>query len=110
MPKYQKIHCNACRHKTKHLLVATREQHGSEDIDDKFTITWDTIYDMFECCGCEEVTIRSRHYFSEWNPGDVKIVYYPPRVARHLPSWSDKLPKEITDLLEEVYTALLIKL
>lgn len=104
--KTERIHCNQCGHKTKHLLVAMRKHHGFEPCDEHYAISWTTIYDVFECCGCEEVTLRRRFYFSEWNPGDVEIIYYPPRIGRRLPPWKDDLPDETASLLEEVHTAL----
>jgi len=104
--KTERIHCNQCGNKTKHLVVATRKHHGSEPHDEQYDISWSTIYDVFECCGCEEVSLRRRFYFSEWNPGDVEITYYPPRIGRRLPPWKNDLPDEMVSLLEEVYTAL----
>lgn len=50
--------------------------------------------------------LRRRHYFSEWNPGDVEISFYPPRIARRLPPWTGELSEDIKKLLEEVYAAL----
>ena len=102
----KRIHCNQCGNKTKHLVIATRNHHGSAPHDDQCEVSWDTIYDLLECCGCEEISLRRRYYFSEWNFGDVEITYYPPRVARRLPPWKNKLPDEMMSLLEEVYTAL----
>ncbi len=104
--KIERIHCNKCGHKTKHIIVATRRQDGSEPYDREYSISWTTIYDMLECQGCEEITVCRRFYFSEWNRGDVQINYYPPRIARRLPLWKDDLPDEIVSLLEEVYAAL----
>lgn len=104
--KTERIHCNKCGHETKHLLLVTRSQYGSAPYDENCDISWETVYDVFECCGCEEVTLRRRFYFSEWNSGDVEIIYYPPRIGRLLPPWKDSLPDDVAALLEEVYTAL----
>lgn len=104
--KTERIHCNQCGQKTKHLLIASRTQSGSEPYDDEYDITWETIYDLFECRGCDEVTLRRRVYFSEWEQGAVETTFYPPRVARRLPPWKDALPTDIRSLMEEVYTAL----
>lgn len=104
--KSERIHCNRCGHETKHLLVAARCHEGSEPYDAEYEISWTTIYDVFECCGCEEVTLRRKYYFSEWNPGEVDEVFYPPRIARKLPSWKNKLSDDIAALLEEVYMSL----
>ncbi len=104
--KPERIHCNKCGPSTKHTVVGTRQHSGSEPYDAQYDVSWTTIYDMLECCGCEAITVRRRFYFSEWNPGDVEINYYPPRSARPLPPWKDKLPEEVLTLLDEVYVAL----
>jgi hypothetical protein len=104
--KIERIHCNSCGQQTKHLQVASRKQYGSEPCGHDYEISWNTNYDMFECCGCEEVTLRSEFYFSEWDHGESKTTYYPPRIARQLPPWKDELENEILGLLEEVYVAL----
>jgi hypothetical protein len=105
-PKTDRIFCNQCGHETKHLLIANRQQYGSSPDEDGYEISWETIYDIFECCGCEDVTLRRKYYFSEWDHGDVEIVYYPPRIGRRLPPWKKELSEEMGQLLEEVYAAL----
>ena len=102
----ESVYCNKCGHQTRHKSIAKREQHGSEALDHHYTITWTTIYEMFECCGCEDITLRRRHYFSEWDSGDVEENYYPPRASRQLPVWRDALSTNTKELLNEVYTAL----
>jgi len=104
--KTERLHCNRCGHPTKHLLLATRQHTGSEPYDEEYNVSWTTIHDLFECSGCEEVTLRRRFYFSEWNDGELELTYYPPRIARRLPPWKDDLPLEERGLLEEVYQAL----
>lgn len=101
-----KIHCNTCIAKTKHNIVNTQTRHGSEPYDEHYDIDWTNVYDLLECRGCEEITLRRRFYFSEWNPGDVQVTYYPPRIARRLPPWKDKLEDDVSEMLVEVYAAL----
>src|SRR2546422_570812 len=48
-------HCNGCRHTTNHRVLKSRNQSGS---DEEQGFHWETQYDMLECCGCEEVTLR----------------------------------------------------
>lgn len=104
--KFERIHCNECGQRTKHLRIFYHTRSGSEPHDSEYDISWTNHYDLFECCGCESVTLRRKSYFSEWNSGDVDINYYPPRIARKLPVWKNKLKKEIRELLSEVYKAL----
>lgn len=101
-----KIHCNSCRSKTRHTIVASHTNEGSAPISNEYSVDWSTIYEILKCLGCEAVSVRRRHYFSEWNPGDVEETFYPPRVGRPLPPWKDKLPDGIVAMLEEVYASL----
>jgi hypothetical protein len=105
-----RIHCNKCGHETKHLTLLTRKQEGSDDVDfdgyHQHTISWVTFYDVFECCGCEDVSLRRRFHFSEWERDELETNYYPPRISRNFPKWKDELPRDIERLLEEVYVAL----
>lgn len=101
-----KSHCNVCGHETKHKVIANHTQHGSEPCGPDYEVTWTNIFELLECSGCEDVSVRKRGYFSEWDEDDVEIRYYPPRIARQLPAWKNELPAEVTILLEEVYVAL----
>ena len=101
-----RIHCNVCLNETNHVNLLTRRQDGSAPYDEQYDISWSTIYDVFECCGCESVTMRRRHYFSEWNHGDHELDFYPPRIGRRIPDWKSKLSSEMQHLMDEVYAAL----
>lgn len=72
----------------------------------EFSVDWSVEYAMFECAGCEEVLVRQRSYCSEWPTGEFKESYFPPRIARRLPSWKDQLSNDWVQMLEEVYGAL----
>ena len=104
--KTESIPCNRCLNATRHKLLSTHEQSGSEPYDEESSTHWTKIYDLLECCGCQEITLRRVFYFSEWNPGDYETIYYPPRIGRTLPIWQKELPGEIASLLREVYMAL----
>src|SRR6266851_1770330 len=105
-PKVERLHCNACGTKTKHDVIAERRQEGSEPYDEDISVWWLTIYTLFECRGCEGVTLRRTYIFSEWNPGEEQIEYFPPPLSRRKPTWADRLPEDEQSLLTEVYTAL----
>jgi hypothetical protein len=105
-PRTERLHCNECAHETKHLCLASRTCDGSEDLSPSFSVDWRTVYDLFECAGCESVTLRSTYTFSEWDHGTSEVRYYPPRSSRRLPTWYRKLPPQTIELLLEVYTAL----
>jgi hypothetical protein len=101
----EKVHCNDCGHKPKHLVVATRKQSGSQDVGEGIDISWVTTYDMLECCGCEAVCMRRSFWFSE-DPEDERVSYYPPAVSRDTPPWIGDLPDDLKALIDEIYTAL----
>jgi hypothetical protein len=64
---------------------------------------WDR-YEILQCCGCETISVMHTRYFA---PLDEKTVsFYPPRVSRREPEWSEHLPVAIRSLIGEVYTAL----
>jgi hypothetical protein len=110
-PTIERAHCNECGHKTKHYVVATRVQDGSElyqdhPYDPGVELKWSTTYDLLECCGCETVSIKRTYWFSEFNPGEEEVEYYPPRLSRRLPDWLKRLPEDVQSLMQEVYTAL----
>lgn len=103
-PDIAHVHCNGCHHETRHQLLRRHEQHGSEGPDDE--PWWTTIFEMFECSGCSDVTLRRTFYFFTWDEDEAEISYYPPRVSRREPSFLDQLSPEIRSLLREVYAAL----
>ena len=104
-----KAHCNTCLHDTNHYEVAERVNAGSQQVwpyddDDQYEITWKTTYKMLECCGCGNICLQRRYYFSE--DDGIEEEYYPPQISRQLPVWHDDLPDEWCELLKEVYVAL----
>lgn len=100
-PHIERLHCNSCRITTKHLLLKTHIDSGS---DEEQGFYWQTKSEMFECCGCSSVLLRQIHHFSE-DP-DPQITFFPPPASRWLPQWQWSLPHKIRDLLAQVYKAL----
>jgi hypothetical protein len=111
-PRVERLHCNECGQKTKHEAIAERVQEGSAPLDmgyspeEEVSVSWTTTYTMFECRGCEAVTLRRVYIFSEWNPGEEQVEYFPPHLFRRLPHWSHRLPDDDEAVLKEVYAAL----
>jgi len=94
-----------CLQDTKHFVIASRSSKGSEMVDHgRNEISWSTTYKMLECCGCENVSLLRKFYFSEYD--EVETEYYPPQISRQIPRWCDELPQEWEELLKEVYIAL----
>ncbi len=102
----KKAHCSSCAATTKHLVIAEREQTGSDEYDEHYAVSWRTTYEMLECCGCETVHLSSATSCSEWGPGDEEIRRFPPAVSRRPPTWLYKLESDRCSLFKEVYAAL----
>jgi hypothetical protein len=128
-----KISCNNCLSETIHDLLKKKRNEYSEvihtyDNGREESIEWWDKFEMLQCRGCYEVTLRKSHWFSEEHD-HVETSFYPPRVARKLPHWFKDLrnyvrvdpraeknlninywhdyPTEMwADLLEEIYTSI----
>ena len=59
------IHCNLCSGKKNHELLYHKEVKWSEDIPGHGTIEGANIYDLFQCRGCDRVTLRHKNWHSE---------------------------------------------
>jgi Domain of unknown function (DUF4145) len=99
--KTEWIYCNRCRGKTLHRLTGTTEGGGAEE---ETGYWWSFVFQMLQCCGCEEVVLRRISSFSEDPETDVR--YFPPVMSRYLPQWRFDLPKDSRLLLEEIYRSL----
>jgi len=105
MPKdNERIFCNGCMKKTRHLLLF---HHMEEGGDEEFS--WNHDHQVLQCQGCENITFRIDHTDSESYSEDGlwhSYTYYPPPVSRRKPVWFDELPSDIRLVMEEVYVAL----
>ncbi|KKK52089.1 hypothetical protein LCGC14_3108450, partial [marine sediment metagenome] len=84
------------------------EQSDVQKIEnmDNLEVQFVTTHTMLECCGCENVILRQRTWCDLYDVDYFDDVFFPPPTSRQLPPWHKKLPKEIQELLGEVYTAL----
>ena len=104
-PRIEKIHCNSCLQSTKHRRLHEHRRSASNPEDDG--IWWSVDYELFVCQGCDEVTLRQEETSSEDDPSVPTLSYFPPRVARRMPTWLWNVEDEnILALLKEVYAAL----
>lgn len=79
---------------------------------------WVKLYEMIECCGCEEVIFRIRYWEEDWVQHDPvtdaeympeDVSYYPPVISRPKPSWFGDMNSQgapLASLLDEVYSAI----
>src|SRR5690349_13403498 len=79
-------HCNACLRQNKHNVIARREREFVErDEDGVPYFSENLVYELVECCGCEEVSLR-RTYSSDAQPNP-SVTCFPPAASRRKPSW-----------------------
>ncbi len=98
------LHCNECRHQTKHQLLKEIANQGSEEWGDDYVYHWTKGHQLFECCGCSAVVLRQTYSDSESD--EQQVWYFPPRISRHKPNWLDKIPGDAQRVMREVYRCL----
>lgn len=109
-----KAHCNKCRGLTNSWVRAEHTVTGNDG-----PISWSDSFEVLQCCGCDTLSVRQEHWFSEWDEMDydeygrlvmrpgIKEVYYPAPTLRVKPEWFDTLADEVLrNVLEELYAAL----
>ena len=105
-------HCNICGGDKNHTILKQIVKDKTQEINERFEISWNDAYYMLECCGCEKVHFLHTSWFSENTDesGDVIIdkTYYPSSIFRPTPDWLYQLDREwhITKLVQEVYLAI----
>jgi Domain of unknown function (DUF4145) len=109
-----KAHCNKCRG-TKNSWVraahSVESSVGSSPSGDR--------YEVLQCCGCDTLSVRHEHWFSEWDEASydengqrivrrgVKETCYPSPTVRPKKPWSDIISDEVLrNVLDELYLAL----
>jgi hypothetical protein len=62
-----KVLCQECKRPTKHLVFVSADVSGHEpyDGDPDISISWEQNYQVIQCQGCETLSFRQRHWFSE---------------------------------------------
>ncbi|MCO6388538.1 DUF4145 domain-containing protein [Aliihoeflea sp. 40Bstr573] len=109
-----KAHCNKCRGLTNSWVRAEHTVTGNDG-----PISWSDSFEVLQCCGCDTLSVRQEHWFSEWDEMDydaygrmvmrpgIKEVYYPAPSVRAKPEWSDTITDEVLrNVLDELYAAL----
>jgi hypothetical protein len=103
-PAQERVHCNRCRLETMHRLVATATDQGKYWEEYVGEVSWSTVFEMLQCCGCGEAVLRRTHDWSEEPDSDIR--YFPPPVSRQPPRWVWKIPHALNVVLNEVYHSL----
>lgn len=72
--------CEACKIMTNHKILKSVDRGGSEVVNDGcYTISWGDDYQIIECQGCNNVSFRRFHWFSEDDEPDGNEILYPSR-------------------------------
>lgn len=114
-PQIIQVHCNKCGGERRSFVRATHTRKEDNDV-----ISWSYTYEILECCGCGELSVRRQTWFSEWDDLDVdpltgkevmvpgiRVSYWPAIAQRSRPEWLDSLNDDaLRSSLEEVYAAL----
>ncbi len=103
------VFCGDCHRETSHEVKARYQWFWESD--DRFF--WlDNRYLITQFRGCNHVSFLHESLFSEDAPfgPDEEAEYgrkiYPPPSARPLPTWIDEVPRELSEILSEAYSAL----
>jgi hypothetical protein len=92
-----KAHCNECGGERKAHKRASHTLNGNDGES-----SWSNTYEVLECCGCSNMSVRHTFWFSEWDqfesdpltgqprlvPG-IKETYWPPPTKRRKPEWAE---------------------
>lgn len=109
-----KAHCNRCGPLTNAWV---RAEHKVSKTDGPSL--WSDSYEVLECCGCENLSVRRERWVSEWDEmgyddygravtrAGIKETYFPAPTVRAKPAWSDQISDEVLrNVLDELYAAL----
>jgi len=103
-PEQTRSHCNQCGRENRHTVLASKKVHDSYFEEGFGEVLSTDLYEMLECGGCESVSLRHTYYFDP--TGDTDVTLYPPPINRRPPAWQQSLPRDVRQLLREVYAAL----
>ena len=103
------IICRECSRDTSHLIVASFDESGSEELGGGHSIDWNLKNQIIQCLGCETVSFRTVQTCSEEQDYDYEgnsyypetIKYYPGR-AKGIKALEDNLlPYKIRGIYKE---------
>ena len=87
--KTHRLICQSCNNTTKHIVLKSVNESGSEDWDEYYTFHWNTDFEIIQCLGCETVSFLSESVNSEDDDDEGRpfkqILLYPKRNKKTLP-------------------------
>ena len=60
-----KVLCSSCKNTTKHKVIKSIKEKGSEPWDSSHDFYWETDFEIIQCQGCETISFRSYGINSE---------------------------------------------
>ena len=82
-----KIQCTTCNLNTRHVVLQSVDTSASKLLDQQYDISidWADKYQIVQCQGCETISFRQLHWFSEdWDGPTERL--YPKRAKNSLPT------------------------
>lgn len=78
--KIIKVFCSRCENNTKHKVLTSINEEGSEIFKSEFSLYWITDFEIVKCLGCESLSFRTCSINSEtedelWDPIPTISVY-----------------------------------
>ena len=110
-----RAHCNDCGGERNALVHAVHVAPGNDGV-----VSWQTTIEILECRGCDNICVRRRYWFSEWESVSEDLVtgmlvknmpeeitYWQAKSARKRPAWYDRIAdKNLRHVMNEVYVAI----
>lgn len=63
--KVVRVLCSSCKNTTKHKILKSIKEQGTEPWDSTHDFHWDTDFEIIQCLGCETVSFRTYSINSE---------------------------------------------
>ncbi|MGB0879463.1 MAG: DUF4145 domain-containing protein [Polaribacter sp.] len=55
----EKVLCRSCENDTKHKVLTSINEKGTEDFGDYASIDWSSDYEIIQCLGCDTISFRN---------------------------------------------------
>lgn len=59
------VACRDCKRSTNHLVLASTDLTGSDDLGEGHVIDWNSHYQILQCQGCDSISFRKASHTSE---------------------------------------------
>jgi hypothetical protein len=63
--KIEKVLCTSCENTTKHVVLTSINEKGTEPWGDYHSFDWNTDYEIIQCLGCDSISFRNHSIDSE---------------------------------------------